>query len=147
MNWRIFYMLTTKVTLSMVEQWKEVYEKYRDTLTPNRISGVELDEYLQMKYHVMPLDTPSSKEIVIDNIMNNEPFKEKLPKNTLPKPKTYLLKDSIFIGIDLVTGHFIVEGSPEIFDDLFAYRGLDQNDLKNVYMVYEYIRCTKKDLL
>jgi len=37
-----------------------------------------------------------------------------------------------------------VEGSEQIYDDLFAFRGLDEKDLNNVFMVAEYVKCIKK---
>lgn len=48
----------------------------------------------------------------------------------------------MFVGIDLVSGYFYVEGSEEIYDDLFAFRGLDERDLDNFFLVAEYVKCT-----
>lgn len=49
------------------------------------------------------------------------------------------------MGIDLTTGEFHVESENiekviQIYDDLFAYRGLDAADLKNYFLVAEYIK-------
>ena len=52
------------------------------------------------------------------------------------------------MGIDLVSGYFHVE-SPDrkemerIYDDLFAFRGLDETDLQNYFLVAQYLLCKK----
>jgi hypothetical protein len=62
----------------------------------------------------------------------------------------YLQQDEVFkgrdiiLGIDLETGFFHVEGSSLLWDELFAFRGLDAEDLTNFYLVAEYIACLKK---
>ncbi len=38
----------------------------------------------------------------------------------------------------------MVEGSSELWNELFAFRGLDEEDLKNYYLVAEYISCLKQ---
>ena len=90
-------------------------------------------------------NTDNANKVVVENIMNNEPFKEKLPQGVSLNPLTYYIEeDKAFIGIDLVTGYFCVEGSEKIYNDLFAYRGLDEKDLENFYLVAEYIKCTNR---
>lgn len=132
-------MLTKKATPEMIEEWKKQYKEKRGSLTPNRKTGIELDEYLKAHYPVSPLNTDYANKVVVDNIMKNEPLKEKLPQGVLPNPVTYLIEeDKVFIGIDLITGYFCVEGSEKIYNDLFAYRGLDEKDLENFYLVAEY---------
>ena len=56
-------------------------------------------------------NTDNANKVVVENIMNNEPFKEKLPQGVSLNPVTYYIEeDKAFIGIDLVTGYFCVEG-------------------------------------
>jgi len=50
----------------------------------------------------------------------------------------------IIVGIDLVTAFFLVEGSSRLWDELFEFRGLDSEDLKNYYHVVEYVACAEK---
>ena len=38
----------------------------------------------------------------------------------------------------------MVEGSSQLWDELFAFRGLDDDDLTDFYLVAEYISCLKK---
>ena len=62
----------------------------------------------------------------------------------------YLEQDQVFkglpiiAGIELETGFFHIEGSSALWDQLFAFRGLDETDLKNFYLVAEYINCIKR---
>ena len=77
-------------------------------------------------------------------IMENEYDREKLPINALPEIQLYK-KEDVWVGIDLKSGYFMVESlneekMKEIYDDLFLYRGLDQKDLENFFLVAEYVR-------
>lgn len=136
-------MLVKAATPELIEEWKNIYEQYHPFLIPNRKSGEELITYLESRYQVKPIQNDEAKQIVIDNIMSNLAFKEKLPEGSVPIPKTYTIGDAIFVGIDIITGYFHVEGSEEIYDDLYAYRGLDEKDLENYFMVAEYVACAK----
>lgn len=134
-------MLTQEATPEMVEKWKEIYEEKRSSLKPNRKTGEELNEYLITNYSLTPIDTEEINKVVIENVLNNECFKEKLPKGVLPNPITYYVgKSQIFVGIDLISGYFYVEGSNELYDELFAFRGLDEKDLDNYFLVAEYFK-------
>lgn len=102
----------------------------------------------------------------------NSYYAEKLPKGTDPITKAFFLENiengeifycdgnrggtdiwggeisRIFVGIDLVTGFFMAEGSTMLWDELYAFRGLDEQDLKNYVCVAKYINCLKRfDLL
>lgn len=51
------------------------------------------------------------------------------------------------MGIDLVSGEIHVECDDimkvvYLYDDLFAYRGLDEDDLDNPFLVAEYVKLT-----
>lgn len=136
---------TQRATPEMIRVWKKIYEEKHDLLAPNRKTGVELDKYLKAHYSVISINTKEANEVVVGNIMNNEPLKEKLPQGELPDAVTYYVgDDNVFIGIDLVTGYFCVEGSEKIYDELFVYRGLDERDLENIYLVAKYIKCTNQ---
>ncbi|EJT0853803.1 hypothetical protein NVW03_002813 [Listeria monocytogenes] len=137
-------MLTKEATPELIKEWQKIYYNHIDNLVSNRKTGFEIDEYFRKNYSFVSLNDKNAKETVIQNIINNESFKEKLSAGVKPKPMTYTIRDSnIFVGIDLISGYFYVEGSETIYDDLFAYRGLDESDLKNFYLVAEYIRCKK----
>lgn len=138
-------MLTCEPTIEMIKEWKRIYDENHDSLTPNRKSGAELNDYFCSKYAFEKFDSLSFSEVVRFNILENEPNREKLPQGEMPQIIAYRDKNSsISVGIDLVTGFFHIEGKDiekvaEIYDDLFLFRGLDEKDLKNYFLVAQYI--------
>ena len=50
----------------------------------------------------------------------------------------------IFVGIDLSSGFYQVEGSTLLWDELCAFQGLDCQDLKNYVVVAQYISALKR---
>ena len=140
-------MLTTEPTLEMLQEWKRIYNENCETLKPNRKSGAEINDYFCEKYCFEKFDSLTFREIVEFNIMENEPNREKLPQGESPQVITYKNQDSsVKVGIDLITGFFHIEGEDidrvsKIYDDLFLFRGLDEEDLKNYFSVAQYIQC------
>ncbi len=161
-------MIINMPTDTMFKQWRHTFEKYKDRLYPNRISGTELLSYIKKQYVLTELYDENALNTVVDNVVMNETYKEKLPFNTLPVPKVFYLENSgngvkfyrpenkdsneiwggnitrIFIGVDVITGFFTVEGSTMLYDELNAIRGLDEKDLQNYVVVAEYINALKK---
>ena len=155
-------MLMQEPTEAMIIEWKSTFEKYRAKLFPNRKSGDELIEYLTQKYTVKEVTSDKWYEIVRGNVMDNDHNAKKLPEGKIPNPRVYLIEnigagkslyenqDKVFdntkivVGIELETAFFMVEGSSLLWDELFAYRGLDEADLDNVYLVAEYVSCLKR---
>jgi hypothetical protein len=94
-------------------------------------------------------------------VLGNKYYKEKLLIGKAPRAITFTIEhkgygnilykkqDSIFngidisVGIELETGFFCTEGNSILYDELIAFRGLDESDLKNYYLVAEYIECLK----
>lgn len=145
-------MLTTAPTIEMIQEWKCIYNENRDKLKPNRKSGAEINDYFCNKYRFEKLDSLSFHDVVEFNIMKNESNREKLPQGAVPQIVAYKAKDSsVLVGIDLVTGFFHIEGKDinrvaEIYDDLFLFRGLDETDIKNYFLVAQYIQCLNNKL-
>lgn len=145
-------MLTTEPTIEMIQEWKCIYNENRDKLKPNRKSGAEINDYFCIKYRFEKLDSLSFHDVVEFNIMKNESNREKLPQGAVPQIVAYKAKDSsVLVGIDLVTGFFHIEGKDinrvaEIYDDLFLFRGLDETDIKNYFLVAQYIQCLNNKL-
>lgn len=140
-------MLTTEPTEAMIAEWKAVFQKYRSSLSPNRKSGKEVDAYFRENYPYRRTDSPSMREAVTENILCNEVLREKLEDGQSSEVVTYAVGE-ILVGIDLTTGFFQVEcediGKGEtVYDDLFAFRGLDAQDLENFFLVAEYVKLTK----
>ena len=142
-------MITEKVTKKQIEKWKSLYENNVGKLNPNRKSGVEIDEYFKNKYAYKSINCEKFKSIVEYNVLSNDFSREKL-KGEKPNVNCYTVGD-IFVGIDTVSGEFHVEcenieNASAIYDDLFAFRGLDETDLKNYVLVGQYIELHKINL-
>jgi len=159
-------MQTTQATQEDIARWKRVYEEYRPRLRSNRISGAALFAYLESRYPLLYMEDTRADQVLIDNILKNECFASQLPSGEQPEPvccaiepvgtglALYHAQDAVFsgcdiiVGIDLVSGYFLVEGSSLLWDELYAHRGLNEDDLNNSYSVAEYIAClTRFDLL
>jgi hypothetical protein len=155
-------MIMTEITANMIEQWKRIFLEYKTKLHANRKSSVQIVEYIKSKYPLTEIIDEKWKQIVIDDVLENEQFREKLPIDKKPTAIVFSVQNKgtgkvlyekqdeifkehdIFIGIELETGHFHIEGSSELWDELFAFRGLDEKDLDNFYLVAEYITCLRK---
>lgn len=156
-------MLMQEATPEMIEGWKEVWNEYKYKLHPNRKSGKEIIEYLKSKYLVKELlDDNNWNQVVVDNVLCNEPYAEKLPIGSEPKAVTFIVENrdkgkfiyqnqdeiskgnNVFVGVELETGFFCVEGSSLLWDELYAFQGLDEKDIQNYFCVAEYISCLKK---
>ena len=155
-------MLTHEPSPEEIAAWKRIYEQYRNRLKPNRISGEALYNYLESRYPLLPLDDGRADGLVAQNILENEVFKRELPPNTAPNPVCCVIEPvgagktlyqnqdpfyqhcEIIVGIDIVSGYFLVEGSSRLWDELYAFRGLNENDLSNFFSVAEYIACLER---
>lgn len=155
-------MLNHAATEEDVSSWKRTYAEYRDRLKPNRKSGAELYDYLSSRYRLLPVDDARADRTVVSNILENEAFARDLPKGAKPCPvcsfvepvgaaeTLYRNRDALYygceilVGIDLSSGYFLVEGSDLLWDELYCYRGLNENDLNNFYSVAEYVACLNR---
>ena len=140
-------MLTEEPTPESVKDWKKIFDTYHSSMLPNRKTGSEVDSYFRSKYPCQVYDNTEFKKVVEFNIVENEQSRNKLQKEAQPNIKSYSV-DDVLVGIDLVSGEFHVESedinkSIPIYDDLFVYRGLDEEDLKNYFLVAEYIKLTR----
>jgi hypothetical protein len=159
-------MLTRKVTPEMVRAWKDTYETCRHGLRPNKKSGPEILAYLTGKYPVKELPADSISEVISDNVLLNECFARKMPADKTPEAAVFFIENTgagktlyenqdefyrgrpIIAGVELHSAYFMVEGSSLLWDELFAFRGLDEEDLANYYLVAEYVECLRQfDLL
>ena len=160
-------MITKAPTIEMLEEWKTVWMQYKDKLKPNRKSGIELLGYLQNKYILTEINEKEATDSIIYNVTMNKPNAEKLPVGITPIPRAFFLENvgngeilyldenkdpidiwggditRIFVGIDEVTGFFMVEGSTMLWDEMCVFRGIDEKDLKNIALVSEYINSLK----
>ena len=154
-------MLMKEPTLEMIEQWETVWQKYKDKLLPNRKSGVNILEYLTNKY---PLREVQGKytQVVIDNVVLNKHSAKRIPKEMKPSAVAFIIENTgegrklyenqdeifkgceIFVGIELVSGNYHVEGSSLLWDELCAFQGLDEMDIENSFCVAQYIYAIEK---
>ena len=49
----------------------------------------------------------------------------------------------IIIGLEFESSYCMVEGNNYLSDELFAFQGLDSDDLTNYFLVWRYIHCLK----
>lgn len=138
-------MLMQEPTPEMVEKWKKIWIEYKDKLRPNRKSGKEIVEYLKSKYPLQELHDDNSKQVVIDNLIYNKHLADKLSVGAEPSAVTFIIENkdngrflyenqdeifkgiNIFVGVELESGFFCVEGSSLLWDELYAFQGMDAN--------------------
>lgn len=155
-------MLTHEPSKEEIATWQQVFRTYHARLKPNRNTGADLFAYLQDHYPLRVLKDPKADQVVIQNILLNQTLADELPPGAAPSPvcciverggageALYREQDAcfqsidIFVGIDLVSGYFLVEGSSRLWDELYAFRGLNANDLENFYSVAEYVACLQR---
>lgn len=159
-------MLACKVTPEMVRKWKDTSAKYRPLLRPNKKSGTEILVYLTGKYPVKEIPAESISEVIADNVLLNDCYARKMPAGKTPEATGFFIENTgagkhlyenqdeffrgrpIIAGVELHSAYFMVEGSSLLWDELFAFRGLDEEDLANYYLVAEYVACLRRfDLL
>lgn len=139
-------MLTEEIRPELIKDYKRIFETYHSSMLPNRKTGREVDRYFRNRYPYQVYENEDFKNIVESNIIENEHSRNKLQNGIKPVIKSYIV-DNVLIGIDFVSGEFHVESkdmnkSIPIYDDLFVYRGLDEEDLGNYFLVAEYIKLT-----
>ena len=161
-------MITQKPTPEILTEWKIIFEKYKDLIKPNRKSGTELLDYLQSNYSLTEITDKEVLTIISENVSRNELFAEKLPVGQLPLPKAFYLENignghkfyfsenedhsdlwgdeitKIFVGVDLSSGFYMVEGSTMLCDELRAFQGVDEKDLENYVIVADYISALQR---
>lgn len=154
-------MLKDKPTEEMIEEWKEVYNKYKDKIKPNKKEGIDIVAYLENHYNITELQDNELKEVVSFNIQNSEFYADKLNKqkpiirvfkiNNIGKGKELYNKQekifegiTIIVGIELKTSFIFVEGSNYLYEELTAYTGLDEDDIRNYFLVSQYVKCKEK---
>lgn len=141
-------MLTDEATPEMIAEWKQLFENHHADMHSNRKNGTEVDAYFRRKYPYHVFDSEKFCKVVELNITKNDSLREKLPEGYLPDIRSYSV-DGVLVGIDLTSGEFHIESEDiekviPIHDDLFVYRGLDNEDLKNFFLVAQYVKLTER---
>lgn len=136
-------MLTTEPTPEMAAEWKRIFEKHRDTLTPNRKSGQEVDRYFRENYAYQRLEKAEPLKAALPDFTQDDGDKKKCAEDAYANIRCYRVED-VLVAIDVCTGNFhveceTIEKAVPIYDDLFVYRGLDEEEIKNFFLAAEYI--------
>ncbi len=145
-----------------------MWEQYRGMLRPNRKSEPELLSYLLSLYPMTERFDPKALDVISSNVTMNEHLAEKLPKGVAPVPRAFYLENlaggkkfyepsnkdpyavwgcdisNIFVGIDVSSGFFMVEGSTLLCDELCAFQGVDEKDLQNYVITAQYLQALKR---
>lgn len=156
------FMLMQEPVPELVKKWKAIYVEYKTKLYPNKKTALEIIEYLKQKYPITEKTEQELKQVVVNNVLLNECYSKKLPNSKTPVAKVFYIENmglgkhlyekqddvfkgnNIIVGVELNSAFFMVEGSSMLWDELFAFRGLDEDDLNNFYLVAEYITCLQK---
>lgn len=155
-------MLMQEPTPEMVRTWRETYDTYRPKLNPNNKPIQDVIAYLKQNYPVRERTEQNLLPVIIDNVTLNEYYAHKIPSGKPPLAQVFQIENTgkgkslyenqdeifkgctIIVGFELESGYFMVEGSSRLWDELFVYRGLDEDDLNNYYLVAEYVACIQK---
>lgn len=137
-------MILSELTPEKIAEMKRVYEAHRPLLYPNRKSGAEVDAYFRSSYPYQQLNDYAFQSAAAANITENEHFYAKLQDSTQPDIRCYRT-GNVFVGIDFASGAFHVEAvnmaaAIPVYNDLFVFRGLGEDDLKNFVLVAEYVK-------
>lgn len=138
-------MITESVTNKQLKRWKQLWKENISSITPDKISGTELNDYFQNKYSPTLCENTDIEEVVKLGLLQRYGDTAAASSRII----CYLVDTDIYVGIDLNTGFFHVESENiekciPIYDDLFVKRGLDKNDMQNFVLVGQYIELTEK---
>lgn len=155
-------MLTTPPTPALIAHWQSVFKTHQPRLVPNKKSTDQVIAYLRQKYPLEAVESAAALAVVTGNITANRCFAEKCPPGRSLRPVVFaitrqgngvslyeqqeaLFKGSpIMVGLEHETAYVAVEGSGALADELVAFAGLDAFDLKNYYLVANYIACLER---
>jgi len=119
-------------------EWQSIYIQNKDSLTANRLSGHQLDEYFRSRYAPSDYNNDKFRDIVYQSA------KDTSDETAITDIVTYCVDGKVLVGIDLRSGYFHVESeniedSVPVWDDLFVKRGLNEEDMKNYVLVAQYV--------
>ena len=133
-------MQIKKLIPSLMEQWKAIYETERPHLKPNAITGEALTRYIEDRFAVQPSEDESLQNAVRGMLAQSALVRQKVGDGEV-RPVAYRIDDGTVIGVDLLTGIFIVQDNMAVRDELTYVRGLDESDLENVLLTVDWLRC------
>jgi len=155
-------MITGPASKEQLKEWHAVHALFKDKLKPNRKSGREVLEFIKNKYPLEEVNDEMYLKVVADNVSSSDFLKKRLPNGLEVRPVAFIVKNEglgkalydnceeiwddcpVFVGIDLTTGYVHIEGSCALYDEIFAFQGIDEFDLENCVRVADYVNCIKK---
>lgn len=155
-------MLMEEATPEKINVWKGIWKEYKNILVSNRRTGEELIKYIKERYILRELNNEKAKKVVKNNILKNRVYADKLSESQSPNILTFIVENrdegsclyenqdeiykgtEIFIGVDIESGFFHVEGSSLLWDELMVFKGLDEEELQNYFSVAMYILSLKR---
>ncbi len=161
-------MIVKNPSKEKLEEWKSTWIKYKDLIKPNRKTGLELLKYLQTNYSLTEIFDTDALNAISYTVSMNKNLSEKLINGVTPVPRAFYLnnigqgekfylpqnKDNkeiwggditkIFVGIDLSSGFYLVEGSTMLWDELCCFQGIDEQDLQNYVVVAQYVNALQR---
>lgn len=120
------------------ENKKEYREKHKNILEANQKQEKNIIKYLKQKYPTVDVESEQLEEMVLQNLIENDFYKNKLGEKT-PIIKMFTIKKEekglelyskqeetlkghiIFVGIELNTSYILVKGSNQLYDELINY--------------------------
>ncbi len=163
-------MITSMPSEEMLNDFIAIYNEYKSRLKPNKKTGRQILEYLQDKYVLTQLFEKRALDCINENVLRNKCFAEKLKRGEKPEPMAFFVENEghgaflysefindekeaeiwggtikrIFVGVDITTGLYTVEGSTYLHDELCAFCGIDEKDLQNFAVTAMYVESLKR---
>jgi len=153
-------MITSAPTERQLARWRELWLENKDTVTPDRKDARQLLDFLAALYPLEETFDGDILDMVSYNITANSFLADKLPEGCRPEPRAFYIPDEgsgavlyrdrsdvfagverIIVGVDMVSGCYVVEGSELLHDQLCAYQGLDDADLGNFVRTGQCLEC------
>ena len=122
-----------------------LFREFHDKLeNPKRKGGHEVEKYFLDHYDCQLIEDPQLIEKLTKTIVEDDEYSE-VPTDPGTLCICVYQVGDIRVAIDETTGTFLVNGDDldekaKIFDDLFLYRGLNEEDLSNPFLVGTYIK-------
>jgi hypothetical protein len=121
-----------------------LFREFHDQLTPNRKSGAEVEKYLVSHWHGQPSEDPELVSKLTDTLTKEDEF-SKMPTDPGALSMRVYQVNNTKVVLEETTGAFLVSGDEidekaKIWDDLFLYRGLNEEDLSNPFLVGTYVK-------
>ncbi|MFR4251259.1 MAG: hypothetical protein ACLUR9_05760 [Christensenellales bacterium] len=99
--------------------------------------------YFRENYAYQRFEKAEALSATLLNFTQDDGDKKMRAEDAYANIRCYRVED-VLVAIDVCTGNFhveceTIEKAVPIYDDLFVYRGLDEEEIKNFFLAAEYI--------